>query len=60
VTASTAARQERTKEWEVEPRETRLIPDEEKAKRADFVYLNDGSLEELDAFVAEVMKELRA
>ena len=41
-----------------ELREARLIPDEEKAKRADYVYVNDGSLEELDAFVAGVMDEL--
>jgi dephospho-CoA kinase len=41
-----------------ELRETRLIPDEEKAKRADFVYVNDGTLEELDAFVADVMRKL--
>jgi dephospho-CoA kinase len=40
-------------------REARLIPDEEKAKRADFVYVNDGTLEELDAFVAGVMHDLR-
>ena len=33
----------------------RLLPDEEKARRADFVYVNDGSLEELDAFVAGVI-----
>ena len=43
---------------EVAPREGRLIPDEEKAKRADFVYVNDGTLEELDAFVADVMQKL--
>jgi len=41
-------------------RSDRLIPDEEKARRADLVYVNDGSLEELDAFVAGVVKELRA
>jgi dephospho-CoA kinase len=41
-------------------RESRLLPDEEKVKRADFVYVNDGSLEELDAFVAGVMRELQA
>ena len=41
-----------------ELREARLIPDEEKAKRADYVFVNDGSLEELDAFVARVMDEL--
>ena len=36
-------------------REQRLLPDEEKARRADFVYVNDGTLEELDAFVADVL-----
>ena len=41
-----------------ELREARLIPDEEKAKRADYVYVNDGSLGELDAFVAGVLAEL--
>jgi dephospho-CoA kinase len=39
-------------------REQRLIPDEEKVARADFAYVNDGSLEELDAFVADVMARL--
>ena len=42
----------------IEGRESRLIPDEEKLRRADFAYVNDGSLEELDAFVGGVMKEL--
>jgi dephospho-CoA kinase len=41
-------------------RSDRLIPDEEKARRADFVYVNDRSLDELDAFVAGVVRELRA
>jgi dephospho-CoA kinase len=41
-------------------REQRLIPDEEKVARADFAYVNDGSLEELDAFVADVMARLNA
>ena len=41
-----------------ELREGRLIPDEEKAKQADYVYVNDGSLDELDAFVAGVMDDL--
>jgi dephospho-CoA kinase len=36
-------------------RERRLLPEEEKVRRADFVYVNDGSLEELDAFVADVL-----
>jgi len=41
-----------------ELREGRLIPDEEKAKQADYVYVNDGTLDELDAFVAGVMGDL--
>ena len=41
-------------------RSDRLIPDEEKVRRADFAYVNDGSLEELDAWVARVVKELTA
>ena len=39
-------------------REERLIPDAEKRQRADYVYVNTGSLEELDGFVASVMREL--
>jgi dephospho-CoA kinase len=39
-------------------RETRLLPDEEKMRRADFSYVNDGSLAELDAFVAGVVDSL--
>jgi len=42
----------------VDDRETRLIPDEQKMQLADFAYVNDGSLEELDAFVAFVLEEL--
>jgi dephospho-CoA kinase len=41
-------------------RSNRLLPDEEKVKRADFSYVNTGSLEDLDAWVAGVMRELRA
>jgi dephospho-CoA kinase len=39
-------------------REERLIPDEDKVARADFAYVNDSSLEELDAFVADVLARL--
>ena len=42
----------------VDQRGTRLIPDEEKMRRADFVYVNDGTLEELDAFVGHVLAQL--
>jgi dephospho-CoA kinase len=40
-------------------REQRLVPEEEKARRADFVYVNDGSLAELDEFVSGVMATLK-
>ena len=39
-------------------REQRLIPDEEKLRRADFAYVNDGTLDELDEFVAGVVATL--
>jgi hypothetical protein len=41
-------------------RSDRLLPDKEKVKRADFAYVNTGTLEELDAWVEGVMAELRA
>ena len=41
-------------------REQRLLPDAEKVKRADYAYVNTGSLEELDAWVGGVMAELKA
>jgi dephospho-CoA kinase len=36
----------------------RLIPDAEKVARADHAYVNDGTLQELDAFVADVVAKL--
>jgi dephospho-CoA kinase len=39
-------------------RSDRLLPDREKVKRADFAYVNTGTLEELDAFIAGVMEQL--
>ena len=39
-------------------RESRLLPDREKVKRADFSYVNTGTPDELDAWVAEVMATL--
>ena len=39
-------------------RETRLLPDEKKVERADYAYLNTGTLAELDAWVEQVMAEL--
>jgi dephospho-CoA kinase len=41
-------------------RERRFLPDEVKAAKADYAFVNDGSLDELDAFVAGVMRELEA
>jgi dephospho-CoA kinase len=41
-------------------RAARLIPDEEKVARADFAFVNDGSLDELDAFVSGVVAKLTA
>jgi hypothetical protein len=35
------------------------VSEEEKMRRADFSYVNTGSLEELDAFVAGLMEVLR-
>jgi dephospho-CoA kinase len=39
-------------------REARLLPVEEKLRLADYAYVNDGTLEELDEFVAGVMRRL--
>ena len=58
VTAPPETRASRSDVANVAEREQRLIPDEEKARRADFVYVNDGSLEQLDAFVAGVVEAL--
>jgi dephospho-CoA kinase len=58
VTAPPAVREARR--GDVAAREERLVPDEEKVRRADFSYVNDGTLEELDAFVAGVLEELRS
>jgi dephospho-CoA kinase len=44
----------------VADREARLIPDAEKVERADFSFVNDGSLDALDAFVAGVVEVLCA
>ena len=43
-----------------EEREGRLLADEEKAARADFTYVNDGTGQQLDDFVAETMGALEA
>jgi dephospho-CoA kinase len=39
-------------------REQRLLPEDEKIRLADYAFVNDGTLAELDAFVAGVMADL--
>jgi dephospho-CoA kinase len=57
VTAPPGVRVGRT-QVETEEREPRLLPDSVKVAQADFAYVNDGSLEELDDFVQAVLREL--
>jgi len=57
VTASPEIRMSRTL-LDLHAREDRLLPDEEKLARADFAFVNDGTLDELDAFVSGVMAKL--
>ncbi len=57
VTAPTKLREAR-RGGRADDRETRLLPDREKAKRADFTYVNTGTPEQLDAWVAGVMATL--
>ena len=59
ITAPTKLRRARS-EVATDDRESRLLPDKEKAERADFVFRNIGSIEELDAFVSGVMETLTA
>ena len=60
VVAVTAAPEVRiSRSMHVTPgREGRLLPDEEKLRRADFAFVNDGSFEELDAFASDVLEKL--
>ena len=59
ITASVALRHERAGS-RLDEREERLISDAEKVRRADFVFHNDGSLAELEAFVGGVWQQLLA
>ena len=59
VTAPRDLRSSRAK-VPLEARERRLLPDEEKVARADFSYVNDRTLADLDAFVEGVMRQLEA
>jgi dephospho-CoA kinase len=57
ITAPSKLREARRGGWR-DDRESRLIPDREKAKRADFTYVNTGTPDQLDAWVADVMATL--
>jgi dephospho-CoA kinase len=58
VTAPRKLREARTHKVLQPDREQRLLPDREKVARADYSYVNTGSIEELDRFVAKVMADL--
>jgi dephospho-CoA kinase len=58
ITAPTKLRRARS-EVATDERESRLLPEREKVGRADFAFTNTGTLEELDAFVETVMRELQ-
>jgi dephospho-CoA kinase len=58
ITAPEDTRRQRTEVADVTERQGRLIPDDEKAAKADFVYVNDGSLDDLDDFVRSVVQRL--
>jgi dephospho-CoA kinase len=58
ITAPREVRAARTSVADPDARAERLLPDDEKVGRADFSYVNDGSLEDLDSFVADVMTRL--
>ena len=59
ITAPALLREQRTN-VPMKGRTERLIDDREKMKRADYSYVNTGGLQELDAWVADLMEELRA
>jgi dephospho-CoA kinase len=58
ITAPDEIRHARTRKVRQADRERRLLPDGEKLRRADFGYVNDGTLDELDAFVGHVLDAL--
>jgi dephospho-CoA kinase len=59
ITAPAKLREQRRRVTR-DDRDQRLLPDKEKAARADFVYVNTGTLDDLDSWVAGVMAELTA
>lgn len=59
ITAPPDMRAARKQLMKLEERERRLLPEAEKAARADYAYVNDGTLAELDAFVGRVVEALQ-
>lgn len=59
ITAPRKLREARRGGWR-DDRESRLLPDKEKVAKADFSYVNIGTPDELDAWVADVMATLTA
>ena len=57
ITAPSKLRRARS-EVAADERESRLLDDREKVARADYSYKNIGTVEELDAFVGSVMRDL--
>ena len=57
ITAPAKLREARRGGWK-DDREARLLPDRDKVKRADFSYVNTGTPDDLDAWVAGVMAAL--
>ena len=60
ITAPRKLRAARSGVSGIDDRSGRLIPDDEKVRRADFSYVNTGSEADLDAFVVSVLEQLRA
>ncbi len=58
ITAPSKLREQRRRVRR-DDRDQRLLPDAEKVERADFAYVNTGTLENLDVWVRGVMTELR-
>jgi dephospho-CoA kinase len=59
ITAPAALREQRRR-VPLDDRDSRLLPDREKVRRADFHYVNTGTYEDLGTWVGEVMRQLRA
>lgn len=57
ITAPAALREQRRR-VPLDGRDSRLLPDREKVRKADFHYVNRGTEDELDAWVDGVMEEL--